>query len=392
MIQRTTYLKQLKIYQNKPFIKVLTGLRRVGKSVLLDQYVEELLSQGIPQKQILKLNFEMPVNFSIVTYEDLVERVLSWAGDQTGPLYLLLDEVGRVEHWEKAINGFYAMNRFDMVITGSNADLLSSELSTYLAGRTIEMVIFPLSYREFIELHPKASFMDYITFGGIPSISAFELNYEPSMNALRDSFCSAVLQDVITRHQLRNSVVLERLVQYLFANTSKTFSALSISNYLKSQRINVSVDTILNYLKLLTDAFLIYKASRYDVPGKSILKTEEKYFIADHGYREALVGNNQASIELVLGNIVYMELIRRGFQVYIGKINQLEVDFVATKGNQRIYYQVAYLMPTDATRLREFSALSAINDLYPKVVLSMDPVDFSQNGIQHLTIEAFLTQ
>lgn len=311
---------------------------------------------------------------------------------KTGPLYLFLDEIGRISDWEKAVNGFHSMSIFDIYITGSNADLLSSDLSTYLAGRYIEILVHPVSYKEFIRFHPKSTFLDYVTFGGLPSITVFELDYEPSMNALRDSFRSAVFQDVVSRHSIRNPIILEKLIHYLFANTSKTFSALSISNYFKSQKISVSVDTILNYLKLLTDAFLIYKVMRHDIVGKSILKTEEKYFIADHGLREAIVGNNEASIELVLENIVFVELVRRGYQVYIGKVNQFEIDFVALKGSERSYYQVSYLLETTATREREFRGLESIQDNYAKYVLTMDRVNFSQNGIIHKNIVDFLLE
>jgi len=198
-------------------------------------------------------------------------------------LYVFLDEIGRVSDWEKAVNGFHALAAFDLYITGSNADLLSSDLSTYLAGRYIEILVHPFSYKEFIQIHPNATFMDYVVFGGLPSISVFDLDYESSMTALRDSFQSAVLHDVVQRYGIRNTVVLEKLVIYLCANTSQTFSALSISNYLKSQHITATVDTVLNYVNTLTSAFLLYKVSRQDVIGKAILKTEEKYFIADHG-------------------------------------------------------------------------------------------------------------
>lgn len=392
MVRRESYLRKIHAYQDKPFIKILTGLRRVGKSVLLDQYIDELINQGIHSDQILKLNFELPINFGITSYVDLTKYVLDWSDNKTGSLYLFLDEIGRISDWEKAVNGFHSMSKFDIYITGSNADLLSSDLSTYLAGRYIEILVHPLSYKEFVRFHPKSTFLDYVTFGGIPSITVFQLDYEPSMNALRDSFRSAVFQDVISRHSIRNPIILEKLIHYLFANRAKTFSALSISNYFKSQRISASVDTILNYLKLLADAFLIYKVMRQDIVGKNILKTEEKYFIADHGLREAIVGNNGTSIELVLENIVFVELLRRGYQVYIGKVNQFEIDFVALKGSEKSYYQVSYLLETTTTREREFRGLESIQDNYAKFVLSMDKVNFSQNGIIHKNIVDFLLE
>lgn len=390
MIKRQTYLEILNQYKDKPFIKVLTGLRRVGKSTLLNMYVDELKSQGVDESRILKINFELPESFEITDYHILTNHVLNFSKGKHNTIYLLLDEIGRVKDWEKAINGFHAMGTFDLYITGSNADMLSSELSTYLAGRYIELLIHPFSFKEFIELNKNSTFQDYLIYGGIPSIQSFNLQYDFSMNALRDSFRSAILQDVITRHQIRNAFILEKLIQYVFTNVGKTFSALSISKYYKSQRINVSVDTILSYLSLIQDAFLIYKVSRKDLIGKSILKTEEKYYISDHGIREAISGNNMAVIESVLENIVYIELLRRGYKVYIGKIDVYEVDFVAYKGKEVCYYQVTYLMELESTRDREFNVYKLINDNFPKYVISMDQVDFSRDGIIHMHIEDFL--
>jgi len=390
MINRPKYIEELNEYRNKPFIKVLTGLRRVGKSVLLDLFIENLVNSGVDVNHILKINFELPEFFQIRDYQDLTDYVVNWSKGRNTPLYLLLDEVGRVMYWEKAVNAFHSMNIFDIYITGSNADLLSSDLSTYLAGRFKEIHVFPFSYKEFQILYPNSKFEDYIIFGGMPSISVFNLDYKLSMNVLRDAFKSAVFQDVVSKNQIRNPIVLDRLIQYVFQNTGKTFSALSISKYLKSQHLAVSVDTILHYLRLIEDAFLIYKVSRNDVIGKSILKTEEKYYIADHGMREAIVGGNQMSPELIIENIVYTELIRRGYTVYIGKVKEYEVDFIAYKGTQIEYYQVCYLLGTKETRDREFGVFRHILDNYPKYVISMDSIDFSQSGIIHKNIKDFL--
>lgn len=390
MIKRNHYLEKIIQYKETSFIKVLTGLRRVGKSVILEQLVQDYLDKGVNESHILLMNFELPQFFNIKNYLDLTEVVLAWAKGKAGTLYLFLDEVGRIQEWEKAVNGFHALKQFDIVITGSNADLLSSDLSTYLAGRYVEFLIHPFSFKEFKEVFTHSTIQDYLTFGGIPSIYIFNLEYNSTMNALRDIYSSAVFQDVVARHNIRNAVILEKLIQYLFANTSKTFSALSISNYLASQRINTSVDTILHYLKLLSDAFLIYKVPRQDVIGKSIFKTEEKYYIADLGFREAIVGGNTQSIELILENLVFIELKRRGYSITVGKINQFEIDFVAKSHNELIYIQVCYLMSLESTREREFRSLEMIQDNYRKYVVSMDSVDFSRNGIQHLSIEAFL--
>ncbi|QLY40245.1 ATP-binding protein [Hujiaoplasma nucleasis] len=392
MIKRIRYLNILNNYKDKPIIKILTGLRRVGKSVLLDLFINELLESNVKKEHILKLNFELPEHFDIQDYKDLSDRVISWSEGKQGNLYVFLDEVGRVKDWEKAVNGFHTMDQFDIYVTGSNADLLSSDLSTYLAGRYIEILVHPFSFKEFRQLKPNASLNDYITYGGMPSIAAFDYDYEISMNVLRDSFNSAVLQDVIHRNKIRNSTVLEKLIEYVFNNTGKTFSALSISKYFKSQRISVSVDTILNYLKVIRNAFLIYKVRRNDLMGKLVLKTEEKYYIADHGIREAIVGNNEKVIEMILENMVYVELLRRGYTVYIGKVNEQEIDFVAKKGKNIKYYQVSYLLETDKTRNREFGVYEHIKDNFEKYVLSMDKIDFSQSGIIHKNIEDFLLE
>jgi hypothetical protein len=392
MIKRVRYLKILDNYKDKPIIKILTGLRRVGKSVLLDLFINELVECNVKKDQILKLNFELPEHFDIQDYQDLTNRVLSWSEGKTGKLYIFLDEVGRVRDWEKAVNGFHTMDKYDIYITGSNADLLSSDLSTYLAGRFVEILVHPFSFKEFKQLKPNTNLKDYITYGGMPSIAAFNYDYEISMNVLRDSFNSAVLQDVIQRNKIRNSVVLEKLIEYVFNNTGNTFSALSISKYFKSQRTSVSVDTILNYLNIISNAFLIYKVRRNDLLGKLVLKTEEKYYIADHGIREAIVGSNEKVIEMILENMVYVELLRRGYTVYIGKVNDKEIDFVAKNGKNIKYYQVSYLLETDKTRNREFGVYEHIKDNFEKYVLSMDKIDFSQNGIIHKNIEDFLLE
>ncbi len=392
MIKREKYINELLLYKNKPFIKVLTGLRRVGKSILLDMYADHLFDAGTNENNILKINFELPEFFNISNYSDLTDYVMNWSKNKKRSLYLMLDEVGRVEHWEKAVNAFHSMNIFDIYITGSNADLLSSDLSTYLAGRYVEIPVYPLSYKEFTKLYSDSDFNNYIIFGGMPSISVLDLNYKLSMNILRDAFKSAVFQDIVSRHRIRNAFVLEKLILYVFQNTGKTFSALSISKYFKSQNIKASVDTILNYLNIIEDAFLIYRVRRNDIIGKAILKTEEKYYIADHGMREAIIGGNQQSIELILENIVYTELLRRGYTVYIGKIKDLEVDFIAKKGNSTEYYQVCYLLESEKVREREFGVYRLIPDNFPKYVISMDTIDFSSSGTIHKNIIDFLNE
>jgi len=390
MAVRSYYLNQLLTFKDKPFIKVLTGMRRVGKSTLLEQYHAELLRQGIAQENILFINFELPDFFSIFHYQELTNMVLDWSKQTRGKKYLLLDEVGRVGEWEKAVNGFHALKDFDITITGSNADLLSSDLSSYIAGRFIEILIHPFSYAEFKEEYPTSTLTDYITLGGMPLIIPFQLQYETSMTALRDSFRSAVLQDVISRYQPRSPIVLERLLHYIYANVATTFSASSIQRALSQEFRSVSVDTVLSYLSYLESAFLIYKVQRYDIHGKQRLKTEEKYYIADHGIREAIAGKNSANIGRILENIVFLELKRRGYTVFVGKINAYEIDFIASKDNNKVYLQVSYQLVDEATAMRERRPYNEVNDSYPKYILTLDTLNLSDEGVLHLNLEQFL--
>ena len=390
MVIRKRYLLELMKYKDKPFVKVLTGLRRVGKSTILNMFINTLIEEGVEENHILKINFELPQFFKIENYQQLTEYVMHWSSHKKGKLYLFLDEIGRIEKWEKAVNAFHAKGMYDIYITGSNADLLSSDLATFLAGRYIEILVYPFSYNEFLLLYEDASFKDYVIFGGMPLIAPFKLDYETSMRALKDSYHSAILQDVVRRYSIRNVSLLENILTYIFANTSKTFSGLSISKYLKSQNISVSADTVINYLNYVEEAFLIYKVKRNDFLSKEILKTEEKFFIADHGYREALVGDNMRSIELILENIVYTELKRRGYDVYIGKVQNNEIDFVAYKNNKPTYFQVCYLLANQTTIDREFGIYKKVLDNYKKYVISMDEINFSQDGIIHLNIVDFL--
>ena len=397
MIVRNYYINLLYKYKDKPFIKVITGMRRVGKSVLMDQYVDLLKTKGISETHILKINFELPEFFNIVDFQTLTKKVMDFRGNKQQKIYLFLDEVQRIKDWEKAVNGFHALHDFDIYITGSNADLLSSQLSTYLAGRYVEIKVHPFCYREFKELHvdkhynEKTFFNQYLLFGGIPSIGVFNLDYNLSMNALRDSFKSAFFRDVVLKNQIRNTIVLDRLINYLLSNTGKSFSALSIANYFKAERINVSVDTVLSYLQYVEDAFLITKVKRQDLNGKVILKTDEKYYIEDHGIREAVVGGNQKNIELILENIVFNQLKRKGYQIFVGKNKEYEVDFVCVHSdNSRSYYQVSYLLASEDTRKREFRSLLLIDDQFPKYILSLDEFDFSEQGIKHINLIDFL--
>lgn len=312
--------------------------------------------------------------------------------------YLFFDEIQEVDAWEKCVNSLRVKFDVDIYITGSNAKLLSGEFATYLAGRYIEFVVYPFSFAEFVDmyytLNPKANeteaFKQYILFGGMPFLMNLNLQAAPCNQYLQDVYNSVVLKDVMKRNNIRDVDLLERIIIYVLANVGKTFSSTSISKYFKSENRNVSPETILSYIKACEDAFLFYRARRQDLVGKKILTINEKYYVADHGLREAVYGKNNRDIEIVLENIVYMELLRKGYSVTIGKINSLEVDFVAEKQGELIYVQVAYILAADSTIKREFGSLKTINDNFPKYVVTMDEIDMSRDGIHHVNIRDFL--
>jgi len=276
--------------------------------------------------------------------------------------------------------------------------LLSGELSTYLAGRYVEFVIYPFSFKEFLDtlksiqqsISIREAFQKYIKFGGMPFLYNLAFEEEPSLQYLNDIYLSIILKDITQRNKIRDIDLLERVINYLIMNVGNNFSATSISKFFKSENRKVSVETILNYIKAAEEAFLIYKFSRDDLIGKKILNVNEKYYIVDHRIREAILESNQRDINQIFKNIIYLELLRRGYNVRVGKIDNLEVDFVCTKGNEKIYIQVAYLLASSETIEREFSSLKKINDNYPKYVISMDEFDMSRNGIRHINIIDFL--
>ena len=307
-----------------------------------------------------------------------------------------------MEEWERCVNSLRVDEdfRFDIYITGSNAKLLSGALSTYLAGRYIEFFVYPFSFKEFFEIiqvknqeiKVKEAFQNYVKFGGMPFLYNLNYNYETSMQYLQDLYASIILKDITQRNNIRDTDLLERIINYIIINIGNTFSANSISKFFKSENKKVATETILNYIKACEEAFLVYRVARNDLLGKKILNVNEKYYIADHGIREATMENNQKDINQVLENIVYFEMLRRGYNIKIGKVDNLEVDFVCTKNNETIYVQVSYLLASEDTKEREFSVLENIKDNYPKYVLSVDEFDMSRNGIKHVNLIEFLAK
>ena len=400
MLKRDEYIKQIVPFIDKDVIKVLTGIRRSGKSVMLKLLMEELKNRGINENQFIYINFENLKYRNLKNYERLYDFILNKADNKYKSYYIFLDEIQEVEEWEKCVNSLRVDEdfNFDIYITGSNAKLLSGELSTYLAGRYIEFVVYPFSFKEFFEIMKeknkeidlKEAFQDYVKFGGMPFLHNLDYNFEASMQYLQDLYASIILKDITQRNNIRDTDLLERIINYVIMNIGNTFSATSISKFFKSENRKVAIETILNYIKACEEAFLIYRVARNDLLGKKILNVNEKYYIADHGIREAIMENNQKNINQVLENIVYFEMLRRGYNVKIGKVDNLEVDFVCKKNDETIYIQVSYLLASEDTKEREFSVLENIKDNYPKYVLSMDEFDMSRNGIKHVNLIEFL--
>jgi predicted AAA+ superfamily ATPase len=386
MIKRENYIEQIRPFVRKDVLKIITGIRRSGKSVLL-----ELLRNEIADlEHSLFFNFESKKNEVFTNPDILYDYVIERVGESKDKWFLFFDEIQEVANWEGVINSFRVDFDADIYITGSNAKLLSGELATMIAGRYVQFTVYPLSYKEFLSLNEGKGFMDYLKLGGMPFITNIIGDEKAVLLYLEDLFNSVVLKDVVKRHNIRDVDLLERIIVYVLANIGQPFSATSIAKFFKSEQRKVSTDTVLNYLKACEEAYLFYKLKRHDIKGKKVLAVAEKYYIADHGIREAVYGKNAEDIGQVLENLVCLELLRRGYDVSVGALDSQEIDFIGVKNNERVYIQVAYLLADKKTQEREFGNLLKIADNFPKYVVSMDSLDMSQNGIKHLNIEKFL--
>ena len=398
MIKRELYMKRIRPFIGSDLIKVMTVIRRCGKSVMLELIKQELIESGVNPIQFISINFEDLSYSHLQTAKSLHDEITNRAKDIDGKVYLFFDEIQEVKDWEKCINSFRVSLDCDIYITGSNAKLLSGELATYLGGRYVEFVIYPFSFGEFIELYrpinPDVSiqqcFQKYLITGGMPYLANIRYADEPSKQYLHDLFNSVQLKDIVKRNKIRDVDLLERIIAYVIANVGTTFSARSLTKFLKSEQRTVAPETILNYIKYCCDAYLFYQVKRVDLQGKQILSTNEKYYIADHGIREAVFGGNMRDINLILENIVYLELLRRGYKVTVGKTGEKEIDFVCDKRGDKLYVQVTYLLASEDTIKREFGAYDTIRDNFPKYVVSLDEFDMSRNGIKHQNIRDFL--
>lgn len=398
MIKRELYLKKIKKFQDKPLIKVITGMRRAGKSTLLNLLAGELKEQGIKEEQIVRINFEAMEFDAIRDYRQLYayikERLLP------APMYLLLDEIQQVDSWERAINSLFMEGGVDIYITGSNANMLSSDLSTLLAGRYVEIQVFPLSFREYLLFLPQAerdntaaAFENYMKYGGLPLVPNLPQENDTIEMFLAGIYNTVLMKDVIQRNAVRDPALLENIVRFLADNVGNPVSSSKVAGYLTSQGRKTAAATVDNYLQMLAKAYIFYRAQRYDIKGKMHLKTQEKYYIVDNGLRNALLDFKQGDYGHVLENIVYLELLRRGYHVAIGKVGSLEVDFVASKAERKVYYQVSASVLDDGTRERELKPLKVISDAYEKVLLTMDRTyirDFE--GIRNVNIVDWLLE
>lgn len=403
MIKRELYLKKIRNFIDKPVIKVITGMRRSGKSMILKLISQELLERGILSQNIIYINFESLMFSDLTEFRALYNHIIEKSQTLTGKIYILLDEIQEVEHWEKAVNSFMVDLDCDIYITGSNANLLSSELATYIAGRYVEIKVYPLSFREYIDfakiqnpqniLSNEEYFEQYLQFGGLPGIHNFSYDKSNIYQYLSDIYSSILLKDVVAKNNIRDVELLERIILYIFDNIGNTFSAKNVSDFLKSQGRKLSRETVYNYLKALESAYIISSVQRYDVKGKALLETMEKFYLTDLGFRHAKLGYRPNDIAGYLENIIYLELIRRKYTVNIGKLGTKEIDFIGTLENEKLYIQVTYLLASPETVEREFSPLKKIEDNYPKYVLSMDNLgEYNIDGIVRKRIIDFLLE
>lgn len=401
MILRPQYLDTINHFIGKPVIKIITGMRRVGKSTLLAMVREQLIAQGIPAENIILLNLENLEFRDIGSGNSLYSYIKQRLKHLSGQVTIMLDEVQEVPGWEKAVNSLLVEELGDVFITGSNAHLLSSELATLLTGRYVEITVYPLSFREFLDFRglttqsPRLTdeFRLYVKYGGLPGLHYLKFIDEALVPFLKSMINTIVYKDIIQRHQIRSPYLLERVLQFVQDNCGNITTAKSIADYLKSQHIKCSVDSVLNYLGYFEESFLVHRASRYDIKGKRRLELFDKFYPADMGLRFGLIGYREQDIGALLENIVYLELRRRGYTVTVGTFDGLEIDFVAEKQDERKYFQVAYLLADEKTVKREFGNLEKIPDNYPKSVLSLDPFFIEeQKGIRHQGILDFLLQ
>lgn len=398
MIYRPMYVDKIMAYVDTPFVKVLTGVRRCGKSTILKMIMEKLQGErDIPADRIVSCRYDS------MEYEDMTaKQMYAYLKEKISPdgkTYLFLDEVQEIKGWEKVVNSLVSDFDVDLYVTGSNSRMMSSEISTYLTGRYIAFRIFTLSFSEYLMFketydtvgEPKSELAEYVRLGGFPATHLQKYSQDEIYTIVRDIYNSTLFSDIVKRNQIRKIDQLERVVKYTFQNVGNTFSAKSISDYLKSERRALDNETVHSYLEKLEKAYLLHRCSRYDLQGKEILKTQEKFYLADNALRYSVLGYNADSVAASLENIVYLELCRRGYTVHIAKTNNGEIDFVATRQNEKIYVQVTQEISLEKTEKREYSRMLEIHDNYPKYVLRADEfAGGNYEGIKTMHIADFL--
>ena len=397
MIARPLYTDKIMAYMDAPFVKILTGVRRSGKSTILKMLIEELKKKGIPENCILNYRFDS-MEYEDMTAKQMYEELKNHLA-LNRKTYLFLDEVQEISHWEKAVNSLVSDFDVDIYVTGSNSRMMSSEISTYLTGRYIAFQIYTLSFAEYLDFKsryttlkdPKLELADYLKLGGFPAVHLQQYSQEEVYTIVKDIYNSTIFSDIVRRNQIRKIDQLERVVKFVFNNIGNTFSPKSISDYLKSEQRTIDNETVYSYLEKLEKAYILHRCSRYDIQGKELLKTQEKFYLADTSFRYSVLGYNENTTAAMLENIVYLELCRRGYSVNIGKTPTGEIDFIATKQNDKIYVQVTWKILSAETQKREYDRLLEIKDNYPKYILRTDEfAGGNYEGIKTMHIADFL--
>ena len=397
MIFRENYVKNIMAFTDTPFVKVLTGVRRCGKSTIMQMIIDELRKRGVSEARIVSYRFDS-MEYEGMTAKQLYEMIKTKLSD-TEKTYIFLDEVKEISSWEKAINSINTDFNVDIYVTGSNSRMMSSEISTYLTGRYVTFRIFTLSFEEYLtfkkqygeveDIHKEL--VNYIKYGGFPAIHLREYPLDNAYTIVRDIYNSTIFSDIVRRNQVRKVDQLERVVKFVFDNVGKTFSAKSISDYIKSEHRTIDNETVYNYLEKLESAYILHRCSRYDVRGKELLKTQEKFYLADSSFKYSVLGYNDQSVAAMLENVVCLELLRRGYEVCIGKTPNGEIDFIATRQNDKLYIQITKEIKSENTEKREYDRLLEIGDNYPKYLLTTD--DFAggnYQGIKTMHVADFL--
>ena len=398
MINRPLYMDKIMTYVDTPFVKVLTGIRRSGKSTIMKMIMDKLENERhIPKENIISMRFDS-MEYEDMSAKQMFETIKAGLSVQ-GRTYLFLDEVQEISGWEKVVNSFLGEYDVDIYVTGSNSRMMSSEIATYLTGRYVSFQVYPLSFEEYLAFrrevtelkNPHQELADYVRLGGFPATHLRAYSQDEVYTIVRDIYNSTIFSDIVKRNQIRKVDQLERVVKYTFSNVGNTFSAKSISDYLKSEKRSIDNETIYSYLEKLEKAYILHRCSRYDLQGKEILKTQEKFYLADTSLRYSVLGYGPDSVASSLENVVYLELCRRGYKVYIGKTADGEVDFVASRQGEKLYVQVTQEIHSEKTEKREYERLLEIKDNYPKYVLRTDEfASGNYEGIKTMHIADFL--